>query len=94
MPLVRPRSVPIADLRVGVSLAGAIDGVNATFTAPDLFRQDPPGDSIAVYLNGIRQELGGDYTVAGSGPVGTGEEVTFLEPPRPGDKIAADYSAV
>lgn len=93
MPLTRRPSVPLADYRVGVALIGAIDGINGSFDAPDIFIQQPPGLSISIYLNGIRQSEGDDYTVSTAGPVGTGETVSLVEPPRPGDKLTADYVA-
>lgn len=92
MPLVRRRSVPLADLRVGVTLLGAIDGANTSFTTPEPFVQTAPKASIALYLNGVRQDLAQDYTVAAAGP-GLGSGVVLVEPPRSGDKITADYLA-
>jgi hypothetical protein len=43
--------------------AGAVDGVNKIFTwanAPS------PPSSLMVFLNGVKQSLGGDYTQAGA----------------------------
>ena len=92
MLLVRRRAVPAGSVRVGVALLGAIDGVNQTFTTPETFVQTPPGLSIALFWNGVRQELGGDYTVSG-GFAGQGTTLTMLFTPRPGDKLLADYVA-
>lgn len=92
MPLVRRRAIPLADLRVGVHLIGAIDGANTSFAAPEAFLQVPPGAAIAVFVNGVRQDLAEDYTVAAAGP-GLGGGVVLAEPPRTGDKITADYLA-
>lgn len=93
MPLVRRPSVPLSDYRVGVALVGVVNGINSSFDAPEAFIQKPPGLSISVYLNGIRQSEGDDYTVSTTGPIGTGETVSLVEPPRPGDKLTADYVA-
>lgn len=93
MPLVRRPSVPLADYRVGVALIGVVNGINSSFDAPETFVQKTPGLSISVYLNGIRQSEGDDYTVSTTGPIGTGETVSLVEPPRPGDKLTADYVA-
>jgi len=93
LPVVRRLSVAAADLRVGVPLVGAFDGANQTYDAPDRFVQEPPGASIAVYYNGVRQEAGGDYTVSTTGPAGTGEQVTMTFAPFTGDKLTADYVA-
>lgn len=85
--------MPLADYRVGVSLVGVVNGINDSFDTPELFLQQPPGLSVSIYLNGIRQSEGDDYTVSTTGPAGTGETVSFVEPPRPGDKLTADYVA-
>lgn len=63
--------------------AGAINGSNATFTLQNL---PAPTASVAVYRNGIRQNLGGDYTISGS-------TITFLAQsvPLPGDVLLVDY---
>jgi len=42
---------------LNVPLAGAIDGVNTTFTSPTAFSQ------ISVFLNGVRQLNPGDYVI-------------------------------
>lgn len=42
---------------LNVPLAGAIDGVNKTFTSPTAFSQ------ISVFLNGVRQLNPGDYVI-------------------------------
>lgn len=93
MPVVRRRSTPTADLRVGIVLIGTIDGINVDFTAGELWIESSPTAAIAVYWNGVRQTQGEDYTVSTSGPVGTGETVSLLEAPRPGDRVTADYTA-
>lgn len=42
---------------LNVALAGAIDGINTTFTSPTAFSQ------ISVFLNGVRQLNPGDYVI-------------------------------
>jgi hypothetical protein len=74
-------------------MVGAINGANLDFTAGELWVQDPTTAAIALYWNGVRQELGGDYTVSTTGPTGTGETVSMLEAPRSGDKLIADFQA-
>ena len=94
MPLVRRRALPAADAREGVLLAGAVNGVNLVFTAPEPFVHAVPGLSARIHLNGQRLLLTDDYTVAESGGPGTGfDTVVLLHAPRAGDKVFADYFA-
>jgi len=92
MLLVRRRAIPAANVRVGVTLIGTIDGVNTVFAAPEAFVQTT-ASNIAVYLNGQRLYDVDDYTVSGGG-TGEGTTVTVLSPPEPGDKLRADYLAI
>lgn len=84
----------LTDENEGVTLAqhiynevatGAIDNSNTVFTSAATFATD----KLRVYLNGIRQILGDDYTVTGI------NEVTFTFPPKaaPGnpDIVTFDY---
>lgn len=81
-----PRLIAVAggstDITVdGEALGGIIDGQNAVFsltTAPN------PASSLRVYRNGVRQQLGQDYTLSGS-------TLTFIHPPTGGDSLLADY---
>jgi hypothetical protein len=92
MPLLRRRSVPADDFRIGVTLSGAVNGVNVVFTTPEKFVQTPPGLSIQAFLNGQRLVLLDDYSVSESGGPGTGfDTVTVVLAPRAGDKVFADY---
>lgn len=90
-----PRTVPASKHRFGVALAGAVNGVNVTFTTPEKFRHDPPRAQISLYFNGQRVFVGDDFTISESGGPGTGyDTVTTLFAPVPGDKLWADYFAV
>lgn len=61
--------------------AGAINGINATFTLANV----PILDSEQVYWNGLLQDTRGmDYNL-------TGAVITFLIPPQPGDRILVTY---
>lgn len=94
MAVSRPRSTPAAKLRQEILLAGVVNGVNTTFTTPEIFLQSPPNYSIAVYYNGQRIFLNDDFTVDESGGVGTGyDTVETLFAPKAGDKLWADYVA-
>jgi hypothetical protein len=61
--------------------SGVMDGVNATFT---LAFPPNPTDSLGLYLNGIRQEPGVDFTLSGS-------TITYTVPPKASDDQAARY---
>ena len=75
-------------------LAGAVNGVNLTFTTPEKFLHAVPGLSARVHLNGQRLLRVDDYTLAESGGPGTGfDTVVLLHAPVTGDKVFADYFA-
>jgi len=63
--------------------AGAVNGSNVSFT---LSAAPTPASSLAVYRNGILQEAGFDYTVAGN-------TIQFLtvSTPQNGDTLLASY---
>ncbi len=66
----------------GETPSGTLDGVNVTFT---LHFQPATANGIALFRNGMRQKLGGDYTVSGS-------TITFTaSAPQAGDLLLADY---
>jgi hypothetical protein len=67
----------------GESLSGALDGVNTTF---NLSNVPNPASSLAVYRNGMLQQLGQDYTLNGG-------SVQFVAAaaPQPGDTLLANY---
>lgn len=62
--------------------AGAIDGVNVTFT----LAFSPVVGSVRVRLNGLGQVVGAgnDYTISGS-------VITYLAAPKTGDTVLVDY---
>lgn len=62
--------------------AGLINGVNTVYT----LSQEPAAGTVRVYLNGVRQRPGTDYTV-------TGQNITFTVAPFSGDSIIVDYNA-
>jgi hypothetical protein len=61
-----------------VALTGTVDGTNDEFTLASAVRTG----SEAIYLNGLLQVVGDDYTVAGA-------TLTFVAAPEAGDKVAA-----
>lgn len=63
-------------------LTGVIDGVNDTFTTSQNFQTG----STKIFLNGIRQFLGDDYTESAS------NTIVFVVPPIADDKIIADFN--
>lgn len=83
--------------RTEQALVGAIDGLNNSFMVPhnEKFVQETPYIQIVVYQNGIRLLLRDDYFVLESGGSGTGyDTILMVEPPRPEDKLIADYVVV
>lgn len=62
---------------------GTVDGSNATFTLPST---PSPAGSLHLYVNGILQRAGSDFTLSGA-------TVTFLSGaiPQAGDALAASY---
>jgi hypothetical protein len=63
--------------------SGTMDGTNTTFT---LSQAPSPASSLAVYLNGILQDAGQDFTLSGS-------SIQFVAAatPQPGDTLLASY---
>jgi hypothetical protein len=68
-----------------VAVAGTIDGTNVTFTFSDALRSS----SEAVYLNGLLQIAGDDYTLTNSGTSSMCIGVVFDEAPAAGSKVTA-----
>ena len=66
----------------GETPGGAINGVNTTFTSSRAYSSN----SIAVFLNGLRQRRSSDYTET------TNQSVTFLSAPLSGDSLSIDYA--
>jgi hypothetical protein len=80
--------------QVDIQLVGAVDGVNTVYTIPSgVWIQSYPY-KIIVYLNGVKQVLGDDYTISESTTAGY-DTVTMTVPPEssipPIDIITADY---
>lgn len=65
---------------VGEVPSGAINGVNAVFTTAAAY-----GDGLAVYLNGVRQQIASDYTETSA------TTFTFGAAPLAGDVVLVDY---
>ena len=61
-----------------VAVAGTVDGANDEFTLASTVRTD----SEVIYLNGLLQVIGDDYTIDGA-------TLTFVAAPETGDKVAA-----
>lgn len=80
--------------RTGIALVGAIDTSNQVFTTPSYFVHEVGGRSIQVYYNGQRLYDPDDYVCSESGGAGTGYDTVTLQgtmPPKPGDRLWADY---
>ena len=91
------RFIPARRYRTEQDLIGVIDGINTSYTLPrgEKFVQETPYIQIVLYCNGIRLHLWDDYFVLESQGGGTGyDTVLLVEPPRPGDKLIADYVVV
>lgn len=69
-------------LVLGETPTGAINGTNTVYATADDYTD------LAVYLNGVRQTLGGDYNET------TTTSFTFVNPPVPGDIIRVDYGLI
>jgi len=71
-----------ADFVAGEAPAGTINGSNTVFTLANT----PVAGTEQVYLNGVRQRRGAglDYTISGN-------TITFVSAPQPGDSILVDY---
>lgn len=61
-------------------LTGTVDGVNNIFTIAN----EPIVGTLKVYANGVRQTLGGDYTLSG-------QTITFIIPPPALSNLLCDY---
>jgi hypothetical protein len=70
--------------KVGGTVTGAIDGTNKAF----VLASSAVAHTLMVYLNGLLQEVGDDYTfVAGT------STFTFVDAPVVGDKVTVQYFA-
>lgn len=65
----------------GETPTGTIDGANKTFTSAAAYR----AGLLGVYLNGLRQRSGADYSETGT------QSFQFINAPLPGDSIVIDY---
>lgn len=76
--------VALEDMVFGETPAGTVDGSNATFT----LAATPEAGTVRLYVNGVRQNVGGgnDYTIST-------DTITFETAaiPQAGDVIVADY---
>jgi hypothetical protein len=64
--------------QTGVALAGAKDGSNRVYTAPEPFWYFPPEDAPRVTRNGVVQTDIDDYTVSESIPGAGYNTITFV----------------
>lgn len=90
----RAAALLLARMRWNQDLIGAKNGIDVTYTTPDVFVQS--GDTvIRVFRNGqrLREGASNDFTVSESGGVGTGfDTVTFNgDPPLAYENLTADY---
>lgn len=69
-----------ASFSIGEVPTGTVDGLNAAFAAG----HTPVVGTVAVYLNGTRQQSGSDYTISGA-------TITFANAPLAGSIILIDY---
>ena len=84
---------------IGEDLSAQVDGLTNVFTTTNKFIHQVGGDTISVYLNGVRQRFGvtNDYVVSESGGSGTGfDTLTLALVPRDGvskpDVLLVDYT--
>ncbi len=90
----------VAPVRMGEALSGPFDGFGTVYTTAETFVHLPPGITIQLYFNGLRQRQGSglDFTVAESGGVGTGYDTILLASPPHDlgaphvDNVTADYT--
>lgn len=77
----KPEGRYLGSLFVQETPSGAVDGVNAAFGL-----SVPPADpaSVLVYLNGIFQTQGVNYTISG-------QALTLAVPPAIGQTLSATY---
>lgn len=75
-----PQGPPGNGTPVRETPAGVVNGSNGVFTLSAV----PVAGSDQVYLNGLLQEAGVDYSLSGA-------VVTFAETPLPGDRVRACY---
>lgn len=75
-------SSPLPTFITGETPSGTVDGTNSSFG----LAATPLAGSLILYRNGIRQQLGGDYTLVGS-------TINFLTAsiPQSSDILLADY---
>ena len=66
----------------GETPTGVIDGANTVYTSANAYA----ANSLAVFLNGLRQRRAGDYSETGI------QSFTFLNAPLPGDSLSIDYA--
>ena len=84
--------------RIGVDLAGDINGVNRVFSTPTKFMHEAGQEDIAVYYNGqrLRQGALNDYVAGESGGGGTGYDsilLNFATKATPDlDRLTVDYT--
>lgn len=76
-----PTSLTSSSLTVNETPSGAINGSNVSFTLANT----PVSGSVAVYLNGLLQTAGDDYTISGS-------TITYAVAPIAGDVLRANYT--
>ena len=78
---IAKENIVAADITERDGAIGVIDGRNGTFT----LSYGPVGPaSVKVYLNGMHQRQGADYTI-------TGKLVTFSSVPPTGSTVDIDY---
>jgi len=86
--------------REGTELIGTIDGINRTFTTPEVFLDGTISDNvlrIKILHNGRRLIKDIDYIISESGGLGTGydtvEFISFIPQAEPKSRLVADYFA-
>ncbi len=69
-----------SNIVIGETPSGLINGANTTYTLANT----PTTGTVALYLNGLRQRLTTDFTVATN-------TITMTTAPATGDSLVADY---
>ena len=73
-------AIDITDFIVASTVTGTLNASNKTFTLPSL----PVTGTVTLFLNGVAQEAGEDYTISG-------RTITMVDPPESTDTLMANY---
>lgn len=81
--IIKPRRVKFSSFNTNIVPTGTINGSNKDFTLPST---PSPTDSLKVYVNGVRQVVSTDYSLAGA-------VITMTIAPPTGSTILCDFTS-